>query len=126
MNLALKLNKVAPEQFCRPGRSALDQSTMKRLCIDHQRYQRECFAQASIDLKSNYDRIVHTAAALALLRVGISHTKIISMFESIQKMVHRVRTAFGDSNNTYGGDDLGNWENYAQGILQGNASGPSI
>ena len=35
------------------------------------------------------------------------------MFKSIQKMVHRVRTAFGDSNLTYGGggEDLRDWEN---------------
>ena len=40
MNLALQLNKVAPEQLCRPGSSALDQSILKRLCFDHQRYIR--------------------------------------------------------------------------------------
>ena len=30
MNLALKLDKIAPEQFFRPGRSALDSSTLER------------------------------------------------------------------------------------------------
>ena len=88
MNLALELNKVAPEEFYRPGRSALDQSTMKRLCVNHQRYKQECFAQSSINVKYNYDRIIHTTAALVLLRIGIPHSKISSMFESIQKMVH--------------------------------------
>jgi len=33
---------------------------------------------------------------------------------------------FGDSQITYGGDDLGDWNNYPQGILQGNACGPTI
>ena len=73
-----------------------------------------------------YDRIVHTTAALALLRVGIPHTKIRSMFSTIQRMVHSIRTYFGDSKITYRGDQIGDWENYPQGVLQGNASGPSI
>lgn len=48
------------------------------------------------------------------------------MFSSIQKMVHRIRTTFGDSDRTYGGDNIGNWSNYPQGVLQGNASGPAV
>ena len=44
------------------------------------------------------------------------------MFESIQKMIHRIRTAFGDSDITYGGKDIGNWENEPQGVLQGNTA----
>ena len=56
----------------------------------------------------------------------MSHQKVHAMFASIQKMVHRVKTAFGESEETYGGDDLGDWENQPQGILQGNASGPTV
>ena len=41
-------------------------------------------------------------------------------------MVHKVRTAFGDSEKTYGGDEMDDWENYPQGVLQGNANGPTI
>lgn len=48
------------------------------------------------------------------------------MFESIQNMIHRVRTIFGDSDLTYGGNVLGEWENFAQGILQSNCSGPIV
>ena len=126
MSKALELDAIAPEQFSRPGRSSIDQSTLKRLCTDHQHYNRECFAQTSIDLANNYDRIIHTAAALALLRIGVSHSKIKTLFESIQKMTHRVRTAYGDSHDTYGGCTTDDWENYPQGILQGNACGPTV
>jgi len=49
------------------------------------------------DLTGCYDRIVHNAAALALLRIGVSNAKIHTMFASIQRMIHRVRTVFGDS-----------------------------
>ena len=47
------------------------------------------------------------------------------MFGAIQKMIHRIRTVYGDSEITYGGD-LGEWENWLQGVLQGNAAGPAI
>ena len=48
------------------------------------------------------------------------------MFESIQRMVHRIGNVFWDSDKIYSGDDIGNWENYTQTILQGNTSGTSI
>ena len=104
----------------------MDSSVLQRCTLDHFRYQRQCFALTSCDLANCYDRIVHTAAALARLRVGDSHSKICSMFNSIQKMIHKVRTAFGDSKQTYGGDDLSVDEFPPQGVLQGNAAGPII
>ena len=48
------------------------------------------------------------------------------MFETIQRMVHRIRTGFGDSTETYGGDDIMDWHFTPQGVLQRNASGPTI
>ncbi len=40
------------------------------------------------------------------------------MFSSIQKMIHRIKTIYGESEITYGGDELGNSENYPQGVMQ--------
>ena len=40
-------------------------------------------------------------------------------------MIHRIRTVYGDSDITYGGE-LGNWKNWPMGVLQGNAAGPAI
>ena len=68
MHNALQRNSVATEQFSRTGRSAIDQTTLKCLTLDHQLYKRKCFAQCSVNFTINYDRIIHTAAALALLR----------------------------------------------------------
>jgi hypothetical protein len=124
---ALILNTFATEQFSRPGRSAIDQCISKRCAIDHHRSRRLCFAMTSCDLAGCYDRIVHTAAALALLRIGIPHAKVETMFKTIQRMVHKIRTAFGDSEGEYGGDEiLPNWRAFPQGVLQGNACGPAI
>ena len=54
------------------------------------------------DVEGYYYRIIHTAADIALFRVGISKTKIHSMFSSIKRMIHRIRTSFGDSEISYG------------------------
>ena len=126
MNNAIKLDSLAVEQFSRPGRSAIGQCISKRCTIDHHASRRLTFAMTSCDLAGCYDRIVHTAAALALLRIGVPHAKIECMFSTIQRMVHRVRTAFGDSEGTYGGDDYPDWLAAPQGALQGNAGGPTI
>ena len=126
MNNGLFLNCIADEQFARKGREPANQIIAKRCIIDHAQSMRHSLCLTSSDLAGCYDRIIHTAAALALLRIRIPHSSIMSMFSSIQKMEHRIRTAYGDSDITYGGNDLGDCENYPQGVLQGNASGPAI
>ena len=126
MDNAIILGKLAPEQFAVKNTSAIEQIVFKRCILDHHLSKRKCLALTSSDLASCYDRIIHTAAALALLRVGIPHNRINSMFSTIQRMVHQIRTMYGDSEITYGGDDIGDWNNYPQGVLQGNACGPTI
>ena len=98
---------MATEKFSQPGRSSIDQTILKQLTMDQQFFRQESFDQCSINLTRNYDRIIHTAAALFLLGIGIFHQKIHSIFSSIQKMIHRVKTAFGPLEYTYGGDDIG-------------------
>ena len=129
MRNATKLNKVAKEQFAIKNSASTEQIVSKRAVLDHSQFMRKIILLASTDLEACYDRIIHTAAALALLRVGIPHAKINSMFESIQKMTHKIRTLYGDSEITWGGevlDNLDDWKNYPQGVLQGNACGPTI
>ena len=126
MHAAVDHGLMATEQYSRPGRSAIDHALNRILVFDHFKYQRTPFCLASSDLKGCYDRIIHIAAYLAMRRVGVRRPKLIAMFKTIQHMIHKIRTAFGDSESTYGGIDLEEWENYAQGVLQGNASGPQI
>ena len=126
MSLALRTNQLAPEQYSRPGRDCRDHALNRKLTADCRQYERKCWSISMSDLTGCYDRIVHTAAALALIRLGIKKEKIHVMFDTIQRMSHRVRTAFGDSTTTYGGDSFKNWDNAPQGILQGNAAGPVV
>ena len=126
MKNAVLLDKIAKEQFAIKDCAASEQIVSKRCVIDHSKYKRLILGLNSSDLEACYDRIIHTAAALGLLRVGISHSKIHSIFSVIQRMIHRVRTYFGDSKITYGGEEIEDWLNNPQGVLQGNATGPTI
>ena len=74
----------------------------------------------SNDAKGCYDRIAHTVVNLALGRLGIAKPALHSMLDTIQQMEHFVRTAFGDSEESYGS----NRGPPAQGVLQGNGAGP--
>jgi hypothetical protein len=127
MKSAITLNQIVPEQYSRPNRNSIDHALNRQLVMDHQLYTRSPYALVSIDLKSCYDRINHTLASLALQRIGIHPTEIISMFDSIQRMVHKVRTAFGVSQASYGGNRVHHrWKLPPQGVLQGNGCGPAI
>ena len=48
--------------------------------------------------------MVYIIASLAMKRVNALKEQINCTFSTLQNMVHLVRTAFGDPDNTYGGD----------------------
>ena len=77
------------------------------------------------DLKSCYNRVVHTAASLALQRVGVPLQNIKCMFGTIQRLIHWIRTAFGLSERTFGGLSS-KYKRPPQGMGQGNGAGPTI
>jgi hypothetical protein len=118
-------NLVAEEQYSKPNSSAQDQCINRRLIFDLVRHTKQAMALASSDLKSCYDRIVHNAASLAMQRVGISQQIIKTMFDTVQKCEHKVRTAYGDSRNTYG-PNTGQYKQPVMGVGQGNGAGPQI
>ena len=71
--------------------------------------------------------MVHAAVSLSLQRLGLLIKFIIGMLDSIQKTVHNIRTGFGDSTMTYGGEDiLAAYKHHLQGLHQGNGAGPTI
>ena len=125
MQSALDSDLIAAEQFSRPGRSAQDNALAKRLVFDHFRFLKHPFGMCACDLKSCYDRVVHTAASIALQRVGVPKSRMTCMFETIQNLVHTVRTAYGKSHKSYGGYSP-IFTNMPQGLGQGNGAGPTI
>lgn len=125
MRMALERKQIADEQYSCPGRSSQDNALNKRLVFDHFRFNKKNLGICACDLKSCYDRIAHTAASIALQRVGVPLKKIKCMFATIQRLVHHVRTVYGKSDKSFGGEE----HTYLvppQGTGQGNGAAPSI
>jgi hypothetical protein len=120
---AEEANAVAIEQYgSRKHMSASDQSLNKALTFDIWRQFRQCGALCCNDAKACYDRISHNCASLSLQRVGAPQQPILSMFQSIQRLEHHVRTIFGESQTFFQQDG----RVPLQGVGQGNGAGPQI
>ena len=107
---------LASEQICRPGRSSQDNALCKRLelAFDYARTKKCPCAFGACDLASCYDPIVHNPTSIPL-----------ALFGMIQQLVHTVRTLFGDSTTTFGGD-IDKYFCQPQGTGQGNSAAPVI
>jgi hypothetical protein len=73
------------------------------------------------DAKSCYDRIVHVFAILCILEFGVQLEPLLSIFQCLQKGEHKICTAYGDSDTTYGS----NRPVPLQGSGEGNGCGPA-
>ena len=119
-------NILAPEQYgSRRNKTAIECALNKRLMFDLLRQTKRPAGICSCDLKSCYDRIVHSFASMAMQRAGAPTAAIESMFITIQKLKHTVRTCHGDSETSFGGED---WRELdpLHGVGQGNGAGPAI
>jgi len=94
----------------------------QQLTYDSIRGRRGKAVIISKDAKVCYDGIAQIVAKLALRKLGASSTGLHSMINTIQRMRHYIRTAFGNSEQTYGQEAH---ELPSQGILQGNGAGPA-
>ena len=59
----------------------------------------------SCGLKLCYNRIVHAFLVLTTRSSGVTESVTFSMFDTIQKLKHQVRAAFGDSEEVFGGEE---------------------
>jgi len=122
MEKAKDYGHLAKEQYgSRKRHTAIKQALNKRLTMDMAMLQKISTVFCSQDAMSCYDRISHAALALGLRRQNIPETAIEALIVTIQKMVHKVRTTYGESAVTYCGN-LPSRPN--QGIPQGNGMGP--
>ena len=112
-------------QYSQPQCSAMAHIINRRLVFDYQQYIQQPLSLACSNLKICYDRIFHSAAKLALKLLGIPLMSIINMLDSVKRMSHKVRTAYGDYNITYGRDTIPKGFRYFMiGICQGNGCAP--
>jgi hypothetical protein len=117
-------HEMAKEQGgSRKKHHALEIGLNKCLTMDQLRQLKWHGILCSNDMKSCYDRIVHAVASMCLQRHGIAKSEVVCMFSTLQNLEHTIRTAYGDSEETYGGDL---WIIPMQGVYQGNGAGPLI
>ncbi|MGL4350682.1 MAG: hypothetical protein ACRCT2_09010, partial [Plesiomonas shigelloides] len=122
MGMGERYNCLAREQGGgRYAHMAIESSLNLVLLNDDSRSKRKVIAICSNDAKGCFDRIVHSVAFICLRRFGIPQAPLVSMFQIIQKLKHHIRTAFGDSDATYGPHSYAG-AHPNQGILQGNGA----
>ena len=69
--MAISQNKIPREKFCRPGRRSQDNVLAKGLPFDYVRTIKKPMGMSASDLKSCYNRVVHTAASIAMQGIGV-------------------------------------------------------
>ena len=114
---------LAEEQFgSRKQRSSIEVALNRRLLSDISRQKRLPMAIAGVDAAHCYDRVAHPFAIMACRAIGVPKAVVQTIFGAVQKMKMRVRTAYGESQQWYGGDTA----NPFQGLCQGNGCGPAV
>jgi len=124
MLMAECLDLLAPEQYgSHSGLATIYHSLNMQLSLDIIRQKKIPAAICSNDAKSCYNCIVHSFAAIALMRLGVPMNPIRMMFATIQELKHFIQMAHGDSKRFFSGPTSGKLN---QGVGQGNGVGPQI
>jgi hypothetical protein len=90
---------VLPEEHggsCKDGQAA-EQVLNKRLAMDVTRQTQRVMAMAGTNAKLCFDRMAHIPTSLSMQRFGVPKGPVASLFRVLQKSIHRIRTAYGDS-----------------------------
>jgi hypothetical protein len=124
MRLGEQSMSLAPEQYGSQNQHrAIDLAVNKVLTNDLLRQLKRPGAICCNDSKSCYDLIGHSQASISMQCLGVPKLAINSLFDTLQNATHQVRTAYGDSDFTYGGET---WDKPMHGVGQGNGAGPAI
>jgi hypothetical protein len=85
----------------RPGRNAIDVVIQKEMKYLHADLTKTGLATMDNDAKSRYDRIICNFAMIISQYFGLSSTTTAVQAKTLRKMKYRLRTALGDSANSY-------------------------
>ena len=119
---------IAPEKYSRRKSTASDIQALKtRIFYDLIRQKRIPATRISEDLVSNYHLLGYSIASLSLQTSDVPKEPILCTFTTIQNMTHSVRTSFGESKSTCGGDNWAvNISPPPQSLGKGNGADPYI
>ena len=120
---AEKANEVATDQYgSRKNHTAISACLNKKLLCDILRQHKRSAALVFSDAAGCYDRICHPVAILTLASYGVPMSVCQSLFQTLQKARHHIKTGFGRTKrSTYGNEHIP-----MQGIGQGNGIGPTL
>ena len=122
MNRAMALHLIPESQYAKKGSQCIDAALVKILFFEHLRLRRINGTFMTKDLMQCFDRMAHPVAALCTRRLGVPPMVVKSMVSSLTRMKHFLRTAYGDSAISYGGD----LRKPLQGAIQGNGAAAQI
>ena len=109
---------IPNSQYAKKGNRAIEAAIVKVLFYDYLRLTRRNGSFIMMDLKNCFDRMAHPVTSLAVQRLGVSEKITQCMIKTLCKMKHYIRTAYGDSEWAYGGDE----NKPLQGAIQGNGA----
>jgi hypothetical protein len=122
MRTAEKAGTIMIEQSgSRKHHRAILAALNKQLTMDLLCQQRRAGGLGATDLKSCYDRAVHSIANLSMRRQGVTKSCLDSAFVTLQHASHKIRTVLGISASSFGSDR----SPPLQGLGQGNGLAPS-
>jgi hypothetical protein len=89
-------NLMAPEQYgSQKSHSPIHQCLNKGLTYDDIRQKKIPASMVSQDAEACYDRILHVPAGLSMIRAGLPPLTATVMLDTVQKLKHHLRTAYG-------------------------------
>ena len=118
---AINRDVTLPDDYKMPA-SLKHISKSSKLCIAPQPFSTKEEVKLFNNAKSCYDRILYFAIYVSMRRVGVPKSAIINMLGTLRGMKHKIRTAYGDSEEAYGREE----EDDQHGGSQGNGAGPAI
>ena len=121
-------NLLAIEQYgSRKSKSSIQHAWNKQMVLDWMTTSHTPGVYIANDASGCYDRILLMVAYLILRRHGIPAPAAYFSMVCLQKMKYHVRTAWGTSKDSYGGDSWMTTHGYnPHGIGQGSGDGPGL
>ena len=105
MKKAEECNSLPREQYgCRKNHRSSHALLNKRLTCDLFRFRRQAASICGNDLKSCFDRLLHSIINISMICQGAPPNSTRGMCATLQQALHYISTAFGRSDEHYGGD----------------------
>jgi hypothetical protein len=111
------ISRAAEQYGSKRHHQAMEVTLNSKLVDDILRQTRRAGAIASNDAQNGYDSIIHSVLSICLQRMDMGKNPIQSTLTTLLVLEHYIRTAFGDSTDSYNGTAL----LPLQGVVQGNA-----